>query len=1514
MRQVYVHHIAFYVVFVNKSICSWCMQVFTIMSTSSAPTSAQTATVSPKNSEKKVMKVLEKKLKGKTPVKESPKSSQASLTVKQVINENMLAARARWLTQNKDKEEEIDVNASMSCGGGGSVSGESDFEEIRGRRLALSHGPSKNIQLDDNKDIEPSETRGFSDSVPNALILKTQQTQTSSTTNKAGAIASGPKIFRGGKQSSDGVKKESSVSSTSSAVKKLFGFKPKKKRKRTRKMTRIAPTRVGSVKGVESEKKNGGRSGNTVMEKSMSDSAIVIQKVRAFTSSAEDEPMHMSSHGYQNVFDNPQFAKYTQQHQQRHDSHSNTSSPSDNLQTKKPKPLPRPNIHGNTIGRCSTESDQEPVLETLPAISSITTNSLNSAHMGCLTHVRSLSQHLSEGVDITSVGYIYDSENSLGKIHSERSGSCTRSGSMEPKESLGKTVSYNPDSMVLLRSGSSRKQKELRRGICSEGDQNEFDLEDEYIEMKSISLLKDTTPSSVSTDTERQSVYYLEILPNLHELEPKKNSPLIKPQSKMETSSRESKGGVKSEKPHLLEHHHKVNTVPSISINSTRNVKTPLVLGKTPPEESHAEGSKSTLSTTPPKSNPIFAKSDNQEFLKPSRRKFQYTPVMVEAAGKQRELSAPKTMQYQTVTLDNKNEKLKVTEREEKELHEKLTTPTVLGPLEERRENLKVDSTSQDPKVKQHPLVSSQARRSPMRSVRAERNYVNRESLVVMENLMNLHTSMFSTVDPITGKVQWHEYVEMDEDEIDRLAASIGMVKSAPIIPDKLETLLNIKPQEQPCQDGFEGKIEDSELSCDSTSSDCKYILNLNEPPTVPSRPENLDELVDKLEMQSSDDYSYAFTPGMGMRWKMRVGKKNATSLTNVANNTCPITITEDTAVKCKDPAVAAPRAKTSISASKSVPPDTKKLPPSLPPRTESLLREQELVKGQSKKKTSSQSYILPILVKTKEKYMPKSHLPTKSLTNLLLSPDKPKPQEQGTLNNIKEDTQAHDYQPRRRITPPKPIPYKEHQKQRLQGQKTTTTLLSSPDSPNKQEMVRNAETKKSVSRSTAYKKLARQRSHRTSKGRVRNHKSASQQKEELEIASVSLSAGLDRKSSHQERKLSQGSWFKSFNRESMAILVQNQDAITKELFASRTESEHDDEGSKSAVERNETEASQKVRDLSDILVELRHLLKISDFSEKDILSAIESHLKMTHKTENDEKERTGESVDEEGTVEEVSIKQDSDDYDEEEEWMSGDEPESDIEVGEISEPIGCAKKHPLYINFQVCDEELEPKPIKEPENVDDEELILEKTPRAITSESCDKEEGVNRYSYISNELWTGIKINGQRHYSSSDVETNLDRTVRGPQTPIPSSKDNKREVSDGGSATPRKYTSVTSSSLSSFSDGCRERSMTAVAYSSPTQNQRQKSTPRSSRSYSNPIEVAVVESEAATNQSIISSMKFSPQKHKGNLESDQSEKTLSYCLALQMEDRHLSQASEISTYKGFCDVREGKTRYIPTT
>ena len=1531
------------------------MKAITIMS-SNATTAARTIGVRPKPSEKKVViKELQKKLKGRPAQERKPSDStqfsQKSLTNKQVINENMLAARARWLAQNKDKDEDTAMISGVTesgggdsgsggdggdkddSGGRGSGSGESDADEKRERQLAMSYEHPRRHRVSDT-DSQKHASRAYSISSIKGSTTQPPQKITPPRSNPGGVptsrrttktvspVASGAKIYRETKQNRDEVKKQSSGSSTGSAVKKLFGFKPKKKRKGTKKMTRIAPTRVDG-ESSEIKKRNGG-AGRSI-EKSMSDSGLVTNQVLAFTSRVEDElnslPINQPYHGYQNVFENPEFAKYTQQH--KRESRSNTGSPSDNIalqQNKKPKPLPRPQVPGSTMARlqnCSTGSDQESELETPPPLDS-------------LTH------DISSGTGITKVPYIHNSTTSLELEMSDDSS--TRSGScniVDHRQKLGKTASFNPDSSgwSLMRRGSSQKQKDLRRGICSDGDQT--DLEDDYITMNSISLLKNViTPTenqisnfssnsfsleqgpNTSPDPNRQSAYYLKILPDNYGLSSSPGKVL----PKFGTQLEETEDSVKQEgSNNKIKQLHKGYTVPSININSRRDLNTPSVTDRPKPQEGPAEDKRSTRSTTPMKPSPTAsANSDNQEHLKPSKRKLQYTSVMLEA-GDQMKFHGPKKCSYQTVTLANENEKVNISEGEE--LSELATTPT--GGQVGERGHPDIDSRDKlHPEVKQHPLLnlSLGGRRSPLNSVGAERSYyVNRNSLI---DSLDFPTTMFSTVDPVTGKVVWHEYVEMDEENIDRLATSIGMIKSAPIIPDKLEALLKFNHQgEAPNQDEVEGTCRDTDVLCDNTisPSDCSYISNLNEPPAVPYRPENLDEIVDQLKSRSSDDYSYAFIPSMGARWMMNSGKPTPTSPTKsqtcVANNTNTINIIEAVVDnKGKHDAVTAPRVKSPITASKSLQPSNisqQKRPPSLPPRTESLLREQELVKFD--KKSSTQGLLLPIIVRTKDKGK-KSFAPSKSSSSILHSSENQRSLEPGSG---KEDIQSNHYQIKKKNNPPKPIPYVKH-RQQLQKKdsvpKSSNEFLSitspsqsknetptlSTDPLIRQEVAKFVETEKSEMRSNAHKKLARQR---PNEEEISLCNSASPPKKEAENLSAKQPKNSDMHL--QKTNSSRDIGFNFSEKESLAILMQNKDRITKKLIASQVESKQK-EGKESVAQSNETEASQKTRGLSNILVELGDLLKCSDFSEEDVLSAIEHHLKMTiqkkrsdstliggtcERNSNEREELVGEESIDEGVF--------KNDFDEEG-WISGEEPESDIEVGQIDEPKNYT--HTLPTNSQVSHEEHH-----EFEPDDDKEKFVRKS-NALYSETCDDEE--SKHSYINYKFSTGVKFDkneSQRHsYVNFEMETNLDRALRSPRTPERSLEDNEGQMVNTPATTKNRTSSTSSSTSSSSLVELRERSQTAVTYASQKQNM-QRQDPRSNRAQSNPnVELAdaVVAAESASNYQ--STHNLRKLRGRTTVETNTSaERTFSYCLALQMEDRHISEEAGINTNSRIGFARE---------
>ena len=1511
-------------------------------STEAAMTIAASGNISGKQN---VMKELGKKLmKGR----QTPEGRLDDLTEKekkQVIHENLLAARMHWFTQNKEKADVEAAATPASSSAGGSDESEDD-EPPRMQQQGLTHSlePAVTTRIEKIDDIQTRVNRAYSNASFHKIIPKpprnpppslTNPVEVSSTTHSGVSAEAKTPVAQRAPKNSDAKKPSSEGSAATSKMKKIFKFKVKKIRRKTKKMTSIPPTRAGSVKGEKTRAGESRNAGRLAGQKSMSDSILTKQNVFMSTSSVEEEmrslPIHTPSL-YQNVFDSPEFAKYTQKPPSR----SNTSSPLEtSQQMKKPKPLPRSSISGGSMGRTpkiSTGSERETDLETPPplhsrmtVISPLICSSPNSAHSDSLTPVFTSQQLQEEDISFT----LNEPNGSPQEQQLENKLDCI----INTKQRLGKTVSCNTETsgFVLKRKGSSQKQKEFRGGICSEGP-----LEEEYIRMSTItdcSTLENRPQLaknflSVSNleayrDSQRDSAAYIKLLPNLLELgrEPSTTKEAVRDMPKPAPS-----------KPQLQ----KMKTIPSLGFHGLKNNNRTF----TPHNPYHEQGVHSEYGhpirlENPPRSSPeLVPKKDKVDPPTPFKRKVQYTAVTIEAAGKQRKPSAPKKYKCQTVTLSENGDVFMIPNAESGE-------KTVLEtPADEQ-----IGETGRRKISEQrHPLLSPSpaGRWSPLDNSWMERRYyVNRDSLRIVKISKELPTTMLKTVDPETGKVLWHEYVEIDEEEIDQIASSMGIsptnIPSEP--PEKLEVLLSLKSKDSQKDDKteseeaasirkelednndsatHEGIIEDSDLSCGSSvSSECKYILNLDDPPTIPPRPANLDHLADEDEYRSSGDYSYAFIPGVGTRWMMLGGRMSPKSIIPSAKALCSVSEKPNS---CKSVTPESSPVQSRAFGSTSLKHELKVVrPPSLPPKTDSLLRETELIKP-SKKGNKLLPFLPQIIVQTKKSKHAQQPTPANSSEASKVMQQNP------PLNSSHPNNRA-----RKRSAPPKVIPYKMHQEQKQYStphsvpsesaspspHEPIPAILLSPDSTNKHETFEGKRHTGNGSIKT-HKKLARQRSH----GRRSYRKAATKHREDHKKQHLhQTSLEIERSPS-----LNEASDAKDTESESMPIpgtYLQDDSTLDSEVVGM------------TATEQTETEQPKRTHGLNKILTELGHLLKISNFSEADLLAAIENHLKQNVKNTSEEvSDVTKADEDEEEKADDST-----NEYNEPESWLSGEEPESEVELEETITPENCNPRM-SYVNFQIGDDvpEAEPTNTKSFENKetsdkeeDNDELDYENMSNlAICEDRNDDEDSNVLHSYVNLQFGMGIKIyehdESKRYsYVDLDIESNLDNTTRAFCSPSPSNVTEEQVApSIGGS--------------SQMSDEVRSKPISdEFTSSSPAVLQRERSKssaaskarwslikPRSSRAQSNPdseLADAVVAAEGRYRRN--SAEQPTSQKNKSCsdmsthkllhgetclqlTQGKQSERTSSYRLALQMEDTHLSQSAEVSTSrKRLSAVRE---------
>lgn len=1257
-----------------------------------------------KNEETVVMKELQKKLKGRKtssdsrikevlapPVsteKESYKQIGAkTVREKQTINENMLQARARWMTHNRKKEEVDEEEISETR-----LSRRDFVQSCDATGKHWIHSDTRADEVDEN--VLP--VRSFSNSYPNRNRIipsppsnqapriegkaRGQQTYPENEISMAAEIAA---VNYNSKVSPD-KEKQAKAKRTSAAVKKLFGFK-KKKEKKTQKM---------SKQPIKQKVRH-----------ALSDSALMFHQATGSNSSLDDDPsrdvplpISIPSLGYQNVFDDPSFT-----HNKRNRSYTN--SPSDMNKTgKKPVPLPRKSIASPTMLLNDQDSDNTPTPtnnfhshSVSPYFTSPTQRTTpNSAHSDSLMPSFRIHDPLEResvkkrskssptmGLEVVNpeTNFLVHKLSDFGEGEEQAQLSSNLDNVCATRKSLQKTTSQAGSNWGdLIRREKSTKRRILRKGICSDGDHYKNDGDD-YIKMNSVcfNAPRSSPPFSNNTRTkdrlsassDPQSLYYLEIVSDQSRL--KQNQDCLSPENE-EDEEKDSSIYIDIVRPRSLD-------IASHSVSPPRKMHAPIdhnALQTTAPGYNDAtpEGSlvASARKTTAP---------GEEESMKPrQKRKIQYTPVVIEGSCKERKPSLPKKFHYQTVTMNDKENSenvFKSTVHEERmDVRDDLDSITI---REKIGEPLRDSEMPLPPQSRQHPLVNFSETTATTTTPEEDETsyYVNRKSLVILESAKDLPTTMLSTVDPASGKVIWHEYVEINEDEIDKMASMMGVSKQAPI-PEKLGMLLNLKnnaskpaksmngsivpdQQDMPQQgktairdrsksSRFQSKLPgvdffttsfdtdslSDSLSCDdedngslnsSMNSEGGYIFNLNAPPKVPPRPDNLDELVNQLQKKSSVDYSYAIVPEKNLfsnHWMKLLAVKKWKELAKKNHDPFP----SPPSVAATDLPTSASMAKRSLEPlhSQKVPSSkggyqSSSTPPSIPPKTQSLLREQGLSNIRHQR-DSPEPYLLPIIIKTKQKRN------RSATTNIALkTKEKTSSNFISYINSTSSPPLSSSPKTASKKTtpPPKPVPYIIHH--RTKGKKQTSVPpslnfsvaqpssppSSSPDKTESENTPREnlkVNNHKAVKTLGGHKKLARQRSHR-SRGSYRYRVQQQQQllsggkkrdESHAQPAALTRSGSKSRKNALDTRTVQRNGGKESL----VATVIQNSHLLADKLQSSTATLAGESETVTLSCQGANAEST---RNLQGILKQLDHLLKSNECTKNDLLCALESHLNI---------------------------------------------------------------------------------------------------------------------------------------------------------------------------------------------------------------------------------------------------------------------------------------------------------------
>ena len=451
------------------------------------------------------------------------------------------------------------------------------------------------------------------------------------------------------------------------------------------------------------------------------------------------------------------------------------------------------------------------------------------------------------------------------------------------------------------------------------------------------------------------------------------------------------------------------------------------------------------------------------------------TPVGSEGNAIKRKPSAPKKFSYQLVQLEQ-GRKSTLEDSETKQSPSSGHLPNKYGAGTQRRESeLAVSSitTEEERKIslpagiysqRQPPVASkdtlSRLADRPLPKVpehqQKESNLQKQESQEdtdnemeeVDEKLYYVTTSSFPGLSekegplPLSvaipgqvpaGRVVWHEYVEIDEAEIEKMGGAMPplpgqLLRLMPLLRNNLQSSASAGPKWR-VELGNDDLSDDSDecwIDRSDSLESCPYIEppQVHSPPTIPDRPDNLDDLI-RRKAVASGEYSYAAVPGQnfGLKW-MRFRSSNPRHI-----SLSPVTSKDQNQAFILAPQRFA--GEDGISSGKQQKADDNQpksgksdkggnqegfYPPLLPPKSASLLREQKLNSSDR-----PQSYLIPVIAK-KKRGMPANIDKNKSKSTGQLSTASVS---RDAATGERMETHKGEATRKKRVPPPKPKPYK---------------------------------------------------------------------------------------------------------------------------------------------------------------------------------------------------------------------------------------------------------------------------------------------------------------------------------------------------------------------------------------------------------------------------------------------------------------------------------------------------------
>ena len=747
------------------------------------------------------------------------------------------------------------------------------------------------------------------------------------------------------------------------------------------------------------------------------------------------------------------------------------------------------------------------------------------------------------------------------------------------KAVLKKTQSHNPHEPNIRRRNTPKEKRELRKGICSDTDQ----MDDDYVSMKSVtfnnapSQLQCTSPTLHSEMTSsltvskpapgldpQSSTYYLKILP--YETPPAMVKPVETPTTNESTTRA---------KHYYIE----------VDIPDPSKV----------PEPKHAGKGTSQNPTLPPKST---HKADGNPGNPKRKLKYPKIDIGPPTDGSVVHEKQAGKIPYLRVKVNNDETK----------------APTVVrsgSPSKSAKQRTQGSMLAEEMVNYEHrplPPTPSQSAiyyktvHHPLGHVPAMRQVWHHEYIEIDEEELNKKAQASSVPAPkaadgwinihaVGGPMRMHEtkkrslttlpppppvperpgcpYVEIDAEEIEEMAASLP--------PSSVS--------DNKTREGHNGNAVGLKSR---PSKGPKTARKLGPPPTVPGRPEHTSR---QRSFSSSGEYAYPIIPGLKFEWMnaQRDGDQ-AYFAPHV-----PLSVASHATHRSASGGKKTLMTTIKEGGENHTPSDH---PPTVPPKTESLLREQQgLVLASSITKPSP--YLVPVTRSNKPRKMSApdiyNHLINPASSPVHKMPHSPMRKEHFTSKRDSEDDERtgggnispnHLKQLKRTMGPPlMPPPYLKSVEAK---QKASTS--HPPKAPKKQKKV-SREEHKDMSAATM-------KDQRKLKRKLEKEESSSvvhQSPETLAVRNARLQHRIDRNS--------------------LDMIMRNKAAIVEQL----QKKNNSPKSQRKPVFDNEvTQDRSVVRHLGDILLDIDSLLQRRMCSEDDLIAAIENQLniKLMKKTQ----------------------------------------------------------------------------------------------------------------------------------------------------------------------------------------------------------------------------------------------------------------------------------------------------------